>query len=212
MSDNFTYQEENNNSLEYYEWDNLWVENAPLKSANKLLVIGDSISCGYRRIISKIANEKFFVDGIGTSKTVDNPHFIPLIDYFLPQTSSNISAVLFNNGLHGFHLKSNEYEKYYNLIVEFLIKRLPNSKLFIVTTTPARNNKNLNEYSKNINAILERNLIAEKIAKKHNLPVCNLYNVIKDNKNIYQPDGVHLSDEGYEILAKECYTVVEKYM
>lgn len=183
-----------------------------MNNAKKVLVIGDSISCGYRRIISKIADGEFFVDGIGTSKAVDNPFFTKVVDYFLPQISSNIPVVLINNGLHGWNLSEDEYEKYYSDLIELLIKKLPKSKIVIVTTTPTRNSKNLNEYADNNSRVIERNNRAKIIANKFNLQICDLFAKIEKISEFYCDDGVHLTNVGYEILAEECYKVIKEIL
>lgn len=104
----FTYQKENNEDLEYFEWDSLWFDNAPDRKSDRVLVIGDSISCGYRIPLSKIADGKYFVDGLGTSKAVNNEFFPLLVDYFISQMS-NLKVIMVNNGLHGWHLSEDEY-------------------------------------------------------------------------------------------------------
>lgn len=206
MSD-FTYQAENSGRLEYYEWDNLWFDNAPNKTAPRVLVIGDSISCGYRRKITRIADGKYFVDGIGTSKAVDNPSFLPLIDYFISQ-SGNIKLILFNNGLHGWGLSEKEYKDGFLKLLIGLGAKYPSVKLVLITTTPARNKDNLSEFADNYDRILERNRIVSDIAKEYGITVCDLFCAVKDRKDVYTSDGVHFNDEGYELLAKKCAEII----
>ena len=208
MSD-FTYEENCTNALEYLEWDNLWFENAPEKNADRVLVIGDSISCGYRRIITELAGGRYFVDGIGTSKAVDNPSFIPLIEYFTSQIT-NIKVILINNGLHGAHLSVDDYEKNLSGLVEYLKNKYTYSKLVMVTTTPTRNAQNLNEYGNNYERILDLNRRALKIADKYGAAVCDLFSVIKNNPEYYVNDGVHLNGDGYTALAKECSRIISE--
>ena len=37
-----------------------------------------------------------------------------------------------------------------------------------------------------------------------NADIIDLYQVIENRFDLYQPDGVHLCEEGYELLAEEC--------
>jgi hypothetical protein len=53
----FTYEtSEKLNKLEKYEWDNVWWEQTADKTAKRILYIGDSISCGTRQLITKLAD------------------------------------------------------------------------------------------------------------------------------------------------------------
>ena len=50
MSD-YTYEFENrSNCLEHYEWDNTWWDSADVTGTPRVLYIGDSISCGARKV------------------------------------------------------------------------------------------------------------------------------------------------------------------
>ena len=45
----FTYQwDERGARLETYEWDNVWWEHTEDRRAPRALIVGDSISCGFR--------------------------------------------------------------------------------------------------------------------------------------------------------------------
>jgi len=58
MSD-FTYEFKTSAlKLETYEWDNVWLEQAPVKDAKRVLYIGDSISCATRRVATAKAETK----------------------------------------------------------------------------------------------------------------------------------------------------------
>ncbi len=205
MSD--TYQAKNDKKLEYYEWDDVWFDNAADATVKKILVIGDSISRGYRMKISELAGEKFFVDSIATSKAVDNPSFIPLIDYAMAQTQ-NVKAILINNGLHGFGLTEDEYADGLEKIIDYISKKYSGIKLVAVTTTGDRKYKNLNEYGENHQRIIKRNEIALKIAGEYNMTVCDLFSVTEEKTELYFEDGIHFSDEGYDLLAKKCYETI----
>lgn len=48
-----TYEKEDRKkALETFEWDNLWCEHADDSTKKRILIIGDSISFGYRHIIN----------------------------------------------------------------------------------------------------------------------------------------------------------------
>ena len=95
----YTYEEETTGKgLEQYEWDDIWWDHANEAKLPRMLIVGDSISCGYRRIAAQELQEEIHVDGIGTSKAVDNEHYSALQAYVLRQQPYG-GIVQFNNGL-----------------------------------------------------------------------------------------------------------------
>lgn len=206
MKEKFTYEVERERMLETYEWDNIWWEHAEDEEKNRILLVGDSISCGYRGFINKILDKKAFADGIGTSKSLANDSLIALIDYVFVQ-KKNYKIIQFNNGLHGWHLSADEYEYYYDKTIKHIKEKYPEVKVVIALTTPLRNKEKIDEYDKQNAMVKERNNAAIRVAKKHGLAVNDLYSLIEDFPQYYKNDGVHLNDEGYEKLAQKCIEV-----
>lgn len=201
---NFTYEKEDRKSvLEKYEWDNVWIENTDNDESNRVLYIGDSISCGTRRTATMLTNGKILFDGFGTSKAVDNPFFKKSISLFVSQLPK-LELILFNNGLHGFHLEDNiEYAQYYEEMVKFLLEEYPNIPLVLLLTTYVSNEARLERVKLRNNAVLN-------IAEKYNLPVVDLYKATEKNKEKLSDDGVHFKQEGYEIISKEIISFINK--
>ena len=125
-----TYEFDTKNTvLETYEWDNTWIEFANDKFANRILYIGDSISGDTRYYLNELLNDNALVDRFGTSKALDNPYFFESLKVYTKQLPK-IDAILFNNGLHGWHLNDDsEYPAHYEKMLEFLIKEYNNSGL-----------------------------------------------------------------------------------
>ena len=70
----FTYENKDTNfELETFEWDNVWLDHITYPTLPRVLYIGDSISCGTRRVATIASGEKLLFDGFGTSKALDNP-------------------------------------------------------------------------------------------------------------------------------------------
>lgn len=199
MSDfTFEYRESKGDCLniyEKYEWDNIWIEYANTANKRRIAYIGDSISCGIRELITKRTNEEILCDGFGTSKAVDNPFFEKGIELFAAQLPE-VTDIIFNNGLHGWHLSEDEFERYYDAKVAFMKRKFSSARLFIVLTTALLDKK------KNERVIL-RNEAALRVAKKYNLPVIDLYSITLANPDKYLNDGIHLKNELYETLADE---------
>lgn len=191
--------------LENYEWDNTWIEKTEQISKKRVLYIGDSISCGTRAQANKIADGDILFDGFGTSKALDNPFYFESLLSFAKQ-EPNRDAIIFNNGLHGWHVYEDRYEELYVDFVNELVDNFPNTLIILVLTTFVTNE----EY--HIDRVIERNEIVKKIAERFNLPIIDLYTVSKENKELISNDGVHLFEEGYRILANEVLSAVKKYL
>lgn len=193
--DTFTYQKENNAKYETFEWDNLWIEHADEPERKRVLYIGDSISCGTRLIATAKTDKKILFDGFGTSKALDNPWFKDALHLFAIQQGQR-SAVLFNNGLHGFHLDDEtEYRDHYEEMVLFLLKEFEETPVYIVLTT------HIADPDQNQRVVL-RNRAAREIAEKYRLPIIDLYAVTEPIPDQFT-DGVHLTEAGYNALAGE---------
>jgi len=196
MSD-FTYEAKDRKEvLETYEWDNVWIEQANNKTADRALYIGDSISCGTRRVATEMSGETVLFDGFGTSKAVDNPYLCESIALFIRQLPK-LQVILFNNGLHGFHLSDDTaYAGDYEKIVRFLTESYPATPVYIVLTTDVCD-------SVRSARVKVRNEVAKAVAEKYGLPIIDLYRVSQEHKELLSQDGVHFTAEGYEKLAEE---------
>ena len=193
----FTYEFENNEAkLETYEWDNVWWEHASTDGVPRVLYIGDSISCATRRVATEVAEEKIYFDGLGTSKGIDNPYFPDTVRMFASQQKER-AVVAFNNGLHGWHLEdATEYKAYYERMIQFLMKELPESSLLLVLTTHVQNPERAAR-------VVVRNKVVTELAEKYGLKTVDFYSITKQNDAFFSKDGVHLLSEGYRALA-EC--------
>ncbi|MBR2432210.1 MAG: SGNH/GDSL hydrolase family protein [Clostridia bacterium] len=192
----YTYEfKDQNNVLEKYEWDNVWWEQANRDDLPRVLYIGDSISCGTRTVATASADGKLLFDGFGSSKALDNPFLLDSVRMFAKQQKFR-SAVLFNNGLHGWHLNDDEeYPYYYEQILKQLIDEFKDTPVFVVLTTSVADTQREERVRK-------RNEAAAKIAAKYGLPVIDLYSVSVEFSELRQADGVHFSPEGYKKFAE----------
>lgn len=200
----FTYEiTDRNEQYETYEWDNVWIDHANDLLAKRVLYIGDSISCATRRVATAQTNEKILFDGCGTSKGIDNLHFKDLIKLFAKQERRR-DAVIFNNGLHGWHLADEtEYRYYYEEMIKFLLKEFENTSVLVALTThiaDAERNKR----------VICRNNMAKEIADKYKLPVIDLYTASYESAGLLSDDGVHFMPEGYELLAGKIIQTITK--
>ena len=202
---NFTYEFENKHTvLEKYEWDNIWWENTEAVDMPRVLYIGDSISCATRGRATAAANHELLFDGLGTSKAVDHPCFVETIRLFAKQQGSRV-AVLFNNGLHGWHLDDTAaYRDSYETILQFLLEEFGSTPVFLVLTTAVSNPE------RNARVIV-RNKVVMELADAYNLPVIDLYTITDEHRVLISEDGVHLRSEGYDLLADKIVRAIKDH-
>lgn len=174
-------------------WDDTWIHWLDQPAATRALYIGDSISRGIRVVGNGMFGTKLFFDTFSTSKSLDNPYFFPTLRMFADQQPHR-EAVLFNNGLHGWHLSEAEYGELYGAFVDELIREYGRDKIYLVLTTYSASEHYPNE------RVIARNEIALRIAEEKNLKVIDLYTVAEANK-AHLLDGVHFDDVGYTALA-----------
>ena len=191
----FTYEQgKNEYKLETYEWDNTWIEQANDAESTRILYVGDSISCGVRRIATERSGKRMMFDGFGTSKALDNPYFLDTLRMFAAQQVRR-DAVIFNNGLHGWHLDDEtEYPALYEEAVRFMKKEYADTPIFLVLTTAVADENRLLRVQK-------RNQAALVLAEKYGLYVIDLYKISSENTELRSTDGVHFFTAGYEKFA-----------
>ena len=199
-----TYQfQRDTNKLERLEWDRTWFQDTQLTDCSRLIMIGDSIANGITETFNDVLHWKYPVDSYTSSKALDNPALIPTIRVFMSQ-ETHYNAIVFNNGLHGFHLADEtEYAQYYEKIIAFLQETYPDKPLYLSLTTYLRNPEQ-NE------RVIVRNKVSLAIAEKFDLPVIDLYSVAKNNADLLARDGVHFTS--YKPLCEEIQKHIMKHM
>ncbi len=192
---------DNMHTLEQYEWSNIWCENANDGSLPRVMMVGDSISVGYRGAVAKNLAGKAYTDTYSTSKALDNPCFLPELDLVAAGAIRAHSVITFNNGLHGMHLSAAEYEKYAASAIGHIVKKYESAKLIIVLSTPITENGDPHTLAPLNSKPLERNEIMRSLAAKYKLQVCDLYAAVAGNAGIRSADGYHYNSDGYKIMA-----------
>ena len=190
-----TYQtKDTKNKLETIEWDDIWFEHTASDPEMRIAYIGDSISRGTRRNITTLSETKILCDNYATSKALDNPYFTAQISLFAKQ-QKRCDALLFNNGLHGWHLDDEkEYPELLEKMLVFLKKEFSAARIILVLTTFITDEKRNQRVQK-------RNSAAIRICEKLGIEFLDLYTLTKDNARLLIADGVHFTPEGYEKIA-----------
>lgn len=186
----------NGNLLETYEWDSFWVEHTEDAIAPRVLYIGDSISIPTRVELNRLLDGMMRVDSISTSKALDNPSFVETVRVFVRQQPKPYDIILFNNGLHGWHLNDSEaYIREYRHIITELRTLLTGASWTLLLTTyiadPKRNQR-----------VICRNAAVRDMAEKNHMKMIDLYAPTSICSDLLSEDGVHWRAEGYHLLAE----------
>ncbi len=190
--------------LETYEWDRLWIEKTDDLASKRILYIGDSISYGTRNAAQKNNSDDMLFDGFATSKALDNPYYFDSLMLFAKQEKRR-DMIIFNNGLHGWHLSEDEYKALYENFINELLEKFSGVPVMPVLTTFSTNPKYPNE------RVMKRNEIVKEIAVAKNLNVIDLYSVSEANQHLLT-DGVHFVEDGYKVLASEVVKRIKEYI
>jgi lysophospholipase L1-like esterase len=117
-------------------------------------------------------------------------------------------AVHLNNGLHGWHLSDGEYEKFYRVNVETVLRRVPGAALILALTTPVTKANFPDQYDEKNDVVLRRNDAVNRIAQDYGLDVNDLYAAADKRPDICLADGVHYNDSGYRLLGEKVYNAI----
>ncbi|MBQ8310097.1 MAG: SGNH/GDSL hydrolase family protein [Clostridia bacterium] len=193
--------------LESIEWTQYWSEDTR-RDKKRVLLIGDSISVGYRSEVHKRLGGDAYVTAISTSKGIDNPNLIREIDLYAHAENFEYGAIHFNNGLHGFHLDDNGYRAGYEQVILYFKEHYAGVRLILALSTPVTVNKHPETFSEMNDIVLRRNRIVCELAKKYGLEVNDLYACVADRAELSAGDGYHYKNEGYECLAEQIASVL----
>ena len=113
--------------------------------------------------------------------------------------------MLFNNGLHGWHLDDvTQYKMYYEKMIRFLLDTFKGTPVVLLLTTHVADEEQDAR-------VCVRNHIVLELAKKYDLPVVDFYAITK-GADLLVHDGVHLKPEGYQLLAQTIVNEISKYI
>ena len=173
-----------------------------------VFIIGDSISQGYRRQ----AEESMLGVGIATEwfSGGSSAQLLAGLPEWIPGTQPDL--IQFNCGLHDaryfdiartYQQSIGNYESLLGGIVCWL-QTNTDASLSWATTTPVIESRITLEYRRSAEDVLAYNAVAKNIMQDAGISILDLHGVIESagaTQNI-SPDGVHMSDSGYAVLAK----------
>lgn len=191
---------------EQFEWIHSWSDNTNNHDLPRVLLIGDSITNGYQEIVREALRGKYYVDYIATSYTLNSGLFFKLIVNYI--NNNKYDVIHLNQGLHGFSMSKKTYKEK----LKKLIGKIPSSsKIILAESTIVKKPGNRIIDKKWGKKLEERNSSINELVKEMNLSINHLYEVSKNIPNdLRNEDGVHYLYGGYQILAKEVVSAIEK--
>lgn len=196
---------------ETYEWSNNWWDHAEDASQARVLLIGDSISCGYGPVVIKELEGKVHVDRMANSRGVHDP--ILFKEIRMAMEDCNYRVIHFNNGLHAFHLSDEEYGAGLKKYLQMIQEQSRGAKLIWASSTPVTQTVAGYPLDEEKNAIvIRRNAVAEGIMKEHHIAVNDLYRLVVGNAEVLAGDGYHYNEKGYQVLGKAVTGRIAEYL
>jgi lysophospholipase L1-like esterase len=177
-------------------------------ASNTAFIIGDSISQGYRHSTEEslgrvgIATE-WFSGGSSAQVLAGLPEWIP---------GKQPDLIQFNCGLHDaryfdiartYQQPIENYELLLGGVVRWL-QANTDAGLVWATTTPVIESRIMLEYRRSAEDVLAYNAVAKNIMHETGVSILDLHGVIDGEgaADYISPDGVHMTDSGYAVLAK----------
>jgi hypothetical protein len=184
---------------EQFEWSNNWWDHADDEALPRVLLVGDSICCGYGPVVTRLLEGSFHVDRIANSRGVHDPILFKEVGMALADRPYR--AIHFNNGLHAVHLADADYERGLRAYVRFLGDTGAAACLVWASSTPVTQplpGHPLDE-AKNVQ-VVQRNALAAAVMAEHGIAVDDLYTLVLGRGDLRVPDGYHYNDEGYRLM------------
>ena len=193
---------------EYAEWNNNWWEKAGDFTSRRALLIGDSITNGYRDSVkSEIKEDGILVDKLCGSRCAGDPILTAEIKLAVGELNGyTYQAVHFNNGLHGgcndTLVDIETYKRGITEIASAIVSFQPSAKLIIATSTHmTKIGAPQDIVDKEYNAFaLERNDFLRSFALENGFALDDLYYEAAGNPDCKQVDGVHFDGAGFAHL------------
>jgi lysophospholipase L1-like esterase len=189
------------------EWLDVWLPNTNNHDLPRVLLIGDSITRGYGPRVEENLKGVAYVSRIATSKSLGDPALMMEIALVLQEQSFDI--IHFNNGLHGKDYTPEEYAAALPILLAVLHHYDPDARLVWASSTDVRQKDRLDVASPETERVIQRNAAAAAIVTKKDIPVDDLFALIKDHSEYHVADGVHFNDAGYTVLAAQVVKTIK---
>lgn len=178
----------------------------------QVLLLGDSLRMGYQPIVARLLEGKAQVSGPEENGRWAG-YTLNSFRFWIPGLPKP-DIIHWNNGLwdlgddyelgRPFSLPE-EYESALERMVTVIGKTFPEAKIIMATTMPTDN--------PDTSGIIAYNKILCDVAARHEIPVNDLFPIVDGHtKELVGPDHIHLTEEGFEIVAKKVAEEIEKLL
>lgn len=199
------------NVREKYEWSKFWWNNADDISLRRVLLIGDSISVGYRPVVTELLADKANVDLMANSKGICDTAFKKELKYILGEYSYQV--IHLNNGLHAVRMTDEQYQSSLQDCIETIKLLAPHAKIIWASSTPITKIEDSSILDEKNEQVVRRNQIAAEIMKKNSIPVNDLYNLVLGKESLrLSDDGYHYNDEGRNVQGYAVAQAIQQVM
>ncbi|MGN0870443.1 MAG: SGNH/GDSL hydrolase family protein [Victivallales bacterium] len=179
---------------ENIEWSQFYAFNARDLISPRVLLIGDSICCGYKDLVWEKLGDKVNTTFWCTSRCVTDPAYLRELDYVMDYTP--YSLILFNNGLHSLVTPCWEWEDACGKTLAFIRSKQPGIPVSLVLSTPLKDPVKTDK-------VQMLNRIMLQLAEKQKLPTVDLFasmNML--DREIFWCDVYHFNRKAKEMQAE----------
>jgi lysophospholipase L1-like esterase len=195
---------------ENIEWLDIWLPNTNDHDLPRVLLVGDSIPRGYGKQVEANLKGKAYVGRMATSKSLGDPALLDEVALVLREQTFDV--IHFNNGLHGDGYSEEQYAAALPDLLATIRKYAPKSKLIWATTTDVRKRGRIEEIDPKTQRVIHRNRTASGILRKEHIPIDDLFSLVQDHPEYHSQDGVHFTDDGSAILARQVSRKIEELL
>jgi hypothetical protein len=192
------------------EWLDVWVPGNNVTDRTRVLLVGDSITRDYYRVVEDKLQGKAVVCRLTTSKSLGDPALLDEVRLVLGQ--GKFDVVHFNNGMHGWGYTEDEYAKAIPDLVTAIRKAAPGAKLVWASTTPVRVARQVDRFDPKTDRVKARNAAAAELMRRENIPVNDLFALVAEKPEWFSNDGVHLNANGSAALGEQVAAHVLKVL
>jgi lysophospholipase L1-like esterase len=195
---------------ENIEWLDVWLPDTNAHALPRVLLIGDSITRAYGKLVETRLAGKAYVGRLATSKSLGDPALPEEITLVLRQQSFDV--IHFNNGMHGDAYSEADYAAALPAVLAAIRQAAPNARLILATTTDVRVKNNLAAADPKTERMTRRNEIVRETAARERLPLDDLFAVIQGHPDYHAADGIHFNETGSAALAAQVAASIEKLL
>ena len=182
-------------------WQTYYSYNARDTKSPRALLVGDSVCRGYHGDVRTILGSKVNITYWATSNCITDPFYLQMLELILAREKFDV--IVFNNGLHSLSTDRAAWKKAYSLAMDYLAKRVPDTKVIILNSTPKKDD------DKRVNEINE---LTASVAKEKNLVVEDIYSLCaKWNKKEWR-DNYHFNKRARKQQAEFVSNVILKHI